>query len=217
MNNNEKYNTEDIKKGAQDAFNETKEVFKNLDVKSEAKATEGFLKDFIKNPLDAVNTSVSGGSKNFTLAVILVAIWIAAAFIIQFVQFVRFNHVGFLSIIQAIVGPALSIIVLSGIVMVFNKDTNKSITDLITIITITRIPIIAVTVLNILSVISIQFFRLTSPVSTFASVISTILLYFAVKKTLGEENDSKFFITFAKIYGLFVVLRFLLTFLEIGI
>lgn len=213
MNNGQNFNTDDLKKGAQEALNDTKKAFKNLDVKNEAKATENFLKDFAKNPLTGVLNAVDNGSKNFTLAIVLMVIWIAAVVVRQLIFTLRFRGVGFLSIFQAALGPIFTVLILAGLVVVFTKG--KSLTDMIAIVTIAKIPTIVGAVLSILPAITITALNLTMPIASYLTHLSVILLFFALRNVFKAPTESKFFMTFVKIYGLYWVANFILSFLGI--
>lgn len=220
-NNESKYNTEELKSGAKDTLDETKEVLKNLDVKTEAKATENFLKEFIKQPLDAVLQVANSGKKHLSLALVLVLISTAAAIIQRISQIfswnLRWTFSNIFSIPRAAIAPVLGLLVISVIVIILKENNKKSLADIITVVTIAHIPNVIASVISLLTVISSQASRITTPISGLASVLSIVLLYFSLKTVSGEENDSKFFMTFFKIYGLFVVVRFILSFLEIWI
>jgi len=213
---------EELKQGAKETFNQTKEAIKNMDVKAEAKATQNFLLNFVKNPIDVLTNEVNTGSTSLNLAIVLNAIWIIAAGIMQFRTFwnVRNNqwsNVGFLSVIQAALAPLIGVLVMSVILLVLNKGTKKSLTDIIKIVTITRIPRIIASVITILNILSNQAWRITAPISSFANAISLILLFFAIKALYNEESNSRMFKNFIIVYGLYVLARFVFSFFNFSI
>jgi len=213
---------EELKQGAKDTFNQTKEAIKNMDVKAEAKATQSFVLGFIKNPVEILADEVRTGSTSLNLAIVLNAIWIIAAGIMQFRTFWnlrnnQWSDVGFLSVIQAALAPLIGVVVMSVILFVLNKGAKKSLIDIIKIVTITRIPRIIASVITILNILSNQAWRITSPISSFANAISLILLFFAIKALYNEESDSKMLRNFVIVYGLYVLARFMFSFFNFSI
>jgi len=211
-----KYNTDELKQGAKDTYNETKEVFKNIDFKAEAKATQGFLKEFLKNPFNGV-VQATRSKGNLTLALMLNLIWLVAVMAIQLQNFIRWNHIGFLSVIQAAIAPAIGIIVMAILVLMVNKNKNKNLTNVICVITVTRIPRIVAAVVSLMTMLSVEAFRITSPFSAFMNGLSIVLLYVAMKEMSREVEEGKFFMIFAKAYAFYFVARFALSFVGINI
>ena len=56
MAENEKISvdTEDLKNETKDTVNQVKETIKNVDLKKDAEATKGFVKEMFLNPIEAV-------------------------------------------------------------------------------------------------------------------------------------------------------------------
>lgn len=211
-----KFNTDELKQGAKATYNETKEALKNINLKDEAKATEGFLKEFLKNPFNGV-VQAAGSKGNLTLAIVLNAIWMAAVGIVQIRNFIRWNHVGFLSIIQVMLAPLIGIIVMAAIITVVNKNNNKNLTDILSIVTITRIPVIVASVLWLLTILSVEAVRILAPIASFASGVSILLLYVAMRTMSKEQNESKYFMIFVTAYCFYFAASFILSFLGIHI
>lgn len=211
------YNTEELKQGAKDAFNDTKEALKNIDFKAEAKATEGFLKEFLKNPFNGVIQAVRTKGNDLTLALMLNLIWLLTVGVIQLQNFIRWNHIGFLSVIQAAIAPLVGVIVMAILILAVNKNKNKNLTDVISVVTITRIPRIFAAVISLTTMLSVEAFRITVPITAFASGLSIVLLYVAMREMSTEAEESKLFMIFAKAYALYFVARFALSFVGITI
>ena len=54
MEENNKINTEDLKKETKETVNKVKETIKNVDFKEDTKATKGFLKEMFSNPFEEI-------------------------------------------------------------------------------------------------------------------------------------------------------------------
>jgi len=230
-NNNENNNefsvdTEQFMSETSATVQETKEAIKNLDVKKEAAATQGFMMNFFKDPV--TNVKVAPDAPNlFIMAVFLNLIWMVASVasvIPAFIDSIRFWHWSITNVLQQIwniigaaIAPTLGIIVLALLIMAFNKNNKKSLTALISTVTIVYIPSIIASVFELTNIISFQMFRITVPFSRFAFALSAVLLFFAMKAIFQENDESKFFMTFVKVFGIYFAVRFGLSFLGIWI
>lgn len=219
MENNEfNVDTEQLKNETSATVNQTKEALKNLDVKKEVEETQGFLKDFLKDPVTHVKRAADK-PELFGMAIFLNLILIVASLIPVIANILRWTHHGrnfiqqFWHIVSSAISPTVSIIIFAVLIMAFNKKNEKSLTSLITAVTIARIPSIIAAVITILTILSSEMFRITTRISSFASVLSIILLFFATKRIFDEQDESKFFISFAKIYGIYFIARFILSFI----
>lgn len=219
MENNEfNVDTEQLKNETSATVKDTKEALKNLDVKKEVEATQGFLKDFFKDPVTHVRIATDK-PELFGMAVFLNIIWIIALLVPVITDVIRWSHHGrnfvqqLWHIVSSVITPTVAIIVLAVLIMAFNKEKKKSLTTLITAVTISQIPSIAASVIGILTILSHEMFRITIRVSGFATALSVILLFFAAKEIYNEDDDSKFFISFAKLYGAYFIVRFALSFI----
>ena len=217
-NNDFNVDTEQLKSETSATVKDTKEALKNLDVKKEVEATQGFLKDFLKDPVTHVKKAADK-PELFGMAVFLNLIWIAALFVPVITNVIRWPHHGrnFIEqlwhIVSSVIAPTVGIIVFAVLIMALNKGSKKSLTGLITAVTVARIPSIVASVIAILTILSTEMFRITTRVSSFASVLSIVLLFFATKEIYNENDDSKFFVSFAKLYGVYIVARFILSFI----
>lgn len=211
-----KNNIDELKQGAKETYGETKEALKNMNFEDELKATEGFLKEFLKNPFNGV---VQAAEKrgNLILAIVLTIFWMFASGMARFINFFRWSHVSFFSIFQMMFAPLIGIIVMSAIILVFNKNKNKNLTDILSIVVVTRIPLIVATILSLLTIFSSEATRLTSPISAFANGISILLLYVAMRTMSEEKDEGKYFMIFLVAYGVYFVARFIISFLGIHI
>lgn len=233
--NNEKINTEEIKMEAESAAKEVKEAVKNADIKKDVTATKGFISNFFKNPIQEIE-SVANSSKNqfLKIAIIVLVIWLVATFIgkvidifqsysyvsnmyINFGTFLKTSVNNIFSVIKAVITPLLSLAILSGIIYIMLKDKKKPFIQVATSIVIAKIPVVLATVVSLLEIFGNQVYKITSPFSSFCSMISTVLLYFTIKALYGEKEDNNFIKKFAIIIGIFFIVRFIISFFGIYI
>lgn len=208
--------SEEIKNEAKQALSDAKDVIKNLDVKEEMKATENYLKTFVKNPIEGIRQSVVLGDKNFTMAIVLNLIWMIARGLRQLIHVIRFTHVNFATVFTEAVGSSLGVIVLSATIYFVSKSKGKNLKDLLCIITIARIPVILFSVIQLLTIISQDVTRILSPFSLMATALSLIFIFFAIKN-VEKESDEVTIKFFVKGYGLYLIVRFLISFLNVTI
>ena len=98
-----------------------------------------------------------------------------------------------------------------------NKKEKKSLATIITSITIAKIPTIFASVVNLLTIFSVSAYKITSPIASLCSVVTTILTYFTIKAIFNEEQNSKFLKTFVIIEAIYYVAYLIISFLEIYI
>lgn len=219
MENNEfNVDTEQLKSETSTTVKETKDALKSLDVKKEVQETQGFLKDFFKDPVTQVKKA-SDAPELFGMAIFLNIIWIVALLVPVIANLIRWTYHGrnFIQqlwhVVSSVISPTVGVVIFAVLIMALNKENKKSLTALITTVTIARIPVIIASVIAILTILTNEMFRITTRISGFASVLSIVLLFFATKEIFNEDDDSKFFVVFAKIYALYFIARFILSFL----
>ena len=92
------------------------------------------------------------------------------------------------------------------------NDKKKKYLTILTTTIIAQIPVIIASIISLLGYISTQARMVTSSISGFCSVISTVLVYFAIKALHSENDDDKvtktFIITMAIYYGIALILKF---------
>ena len=207
MNNEKKLDTEEIKKETVEAAKQVTETIKNVDLKKDAKEAKGFVTAMIKDPFAKIKEIAEDKeNKNLKMAIVFIIVWTVAVFIkalsVKYWSFsALFNNV--LSLVKTIIAPALGILVLSGIIYVMNKKEKKSILSLVTSITIAKIPTILAAVLSLLTIIGSGVSKITSPISSLCSIITTILTYFTIKEIMKEEDNSKFIKTFVIVEAIY--------------
>ena len=221
--NNQEYSVdaEELKNETVDAVKQVKESMKNVDVKEEAKATKGFLIEMFKNPLEKIKEIANDSTnKYFKTAIVLVIIWVIVALIdvISFKYF-SWNYFGkmILSYVKTIISPVLIVFVMSLITYIMNKNSKKSLITIITTITTVKLPVIVAKVISLLTLISSNASAITSRVSSLCSVISTVLLFFAIRELFGEEDEKIIFKNFVIIEVIYKVVSLVVSYLGIYI
>lgn len=225
-NEEQNVNTEELKKETVDTVNQVKETIKNVDIKNDAKAATGFVSSMFKDPFATIKQIVNDSSnKHFKTAIIFIIVWMVAALVSSlfggYYSLSRFSfNLAFkqiLSIVKAVIAPALSIVILSGIVYFMNKENKKSMITNITAIVTAKIPVIIASVVSLLTIIDSKVSLVTSPFAALCSVISVVLTYFTTKTIFGEEQNSKFFKKFVIIEAIYYVAYILVSLLGIYI
>ena len=204
-------------------FNEAKEKMKNIDFKAEAETGKGLLKKLFKNPLEAIK-EISQDSENnfFKTAILLVAIWAIIVFAKQLIYYItskytKFSGSNILTLVKVTIAPICRILALTLSVYIVNKKSKRSFITIITAMTVAKIPVIISSLFGFLTYISHKITSITNPIGALLSVISTVLVYFAVKFLSNEENDSDALKSFIKVEAIYYIICFALSFLEINI
>lgn len=210
---------EEIKSETKSTVNDVKESIKNVNIKDDAKITSNFVISMFNKPLETLK-KIANDSKNsnFKNALILILLWLVAIAISRIAGFhwvFRFAGKNFMSLLKGLITPILGILVFSCIVYFIKKTSRKSLTTIITTITIALVPNIIVSVIALLSIFSSNFNQVISPLSAFASTITIVFEYFAIKALIGESENSKFIKTFMAIQGIYFICYFAISFLGI--
>ena len=215
--------SEELKKEATDTVNQVRDTIKNVDIKKDSIETKSFIVNMFKNPLGKIKEIVDKDtSKYFTYAIIILAIWVVAKLISRSFSFSHiwgFSNVGSAILLILISGitPIVSILVMSLIVFIMNTKNKKQLTTVITAVISASIPLVISAVVSLLTIFGTKASILTTPFSGFCNVISTILMYFAIKSIFGVEKNSEFIKKFVIIQGIFYIVYIVLSFFEIYI
>lgn len=223
--------SEEIKKEAEKTIKEVKETIKNTDLKKETKAAKDFLKDFFKNPIEGIKKSTSDSKNKFLkIAILILFVWIISIFMKDIVYIIsdslfgRFTNIQYLikyifsnllDIIKDLIAPVISVGVLAGLVYAFKKNKNKSFLNITSTILIAKIPVVIASITSLLTIIDTQILKITSLFTNFCSIISTILLFFAIKEILEEKENEKYFWKFTLIIGIFYIAKLIFSYLGI--
>ena len=203
--------SEELKKETANTVNQVKDTIKNVDIKKDSVGTQGFIKEMFKNPLETIQEIVSKNTgKYLTYAIIILAIWVIAELVSRSFSF---NHIWGLSniggalwsIFIAGVTPIISILVMSLIIFLLNKNNKKQLTTIITVVIAASIPLALASVVDLLTVFSTKISLVTIPFAKLCNVISIILMYFATKSILGVEKNSEFVKKFATIEAIYFI------------
>lgn len=224
-NEEQAVNTEDLKKETVDAVNQVKDTIKNVNIKNDAKEATGFVASMFKDPFATIKQIADDKTnKFFKMAIIFVAIWMVAEFLDATLAVVLSKYwtgslavERILRIVKYTLAPVISVLALSGIVYLMNKENKKSIITTATSIAIAKIPVVLASVVSLLTLISSNASPLVSRFSSFCSVVSIVLVYFSTKALFGEEQNSKFIKKFVVIYAIYYVVSLVFYYLGIYI
>ncbi len=223
--NEQKQSTNELKKETVEAVNQVKETIKNVDIKNDAKEATGFVTSMFKDPFSTIKSIAEDKSnKNLKFAIIFVIIWVLAEFINAMLNVVlsrywtgRLVASRLLSIVKITIAPIITILVLSCIIYLMNKENRKSILTTITSVVIAKIPVVFASIINLLTLISSNATPLTSRIGSFCSVVSIVLTYFSTKALFGTEQNSKFIKKFILIYAIYYLISLVIYYLGIYI
>lgn len=224
-NQEQSVNTEEIKKETAEAVNQVKDTIKNVNIKNDAKEATGFVASLFKDPFGAIRQIAEDNTnKFFKMAIIFVAIWMVAEFLDATLAVVLSKYwTGSLAverifrIIKYTIAPLISVLALSGIVYIMNKDNKKTLITSVTSIAVAKIPVVIASVVSLITLISSNASPVVSRFSSFCSVVSIVLVYFSAKALFGEEQNSKFIKKFVVIYAIYYVISLLFYYLGIYI
>lgn len=210
----------------------TNEKEKNTNFKNEANEAKNFFVDFFKMPLSKIEKIVSSPKSFLKIAIIILVSWIifecigsiieiAKSYSVSpyytFGMFMRNSISDFFEILIAILIPAISVAALSGIIYLFMKDKKKNYLTIIISILVAKIPVVIASFVSLFGYINSQVNVITRTFSDFCYVISTILVYFAIKALYSEKDDDNTIKTFLIVMAIFFVVVLLLRFFGINI
>lgn len=161
--------------------------------------------------------------KYLKTSIVLLVVW-AVAILIGALDFGLFDYFSWklfgktiLNYVKAILAPIVSVVVMSIILFLMNKKDKKPLTTVLSTITVTQIPAILAEIVGLITVISSNAIKITSRVTSLTSIISTVLMYFAIKNLYGEDDEKTAFNTFVIIQAIYVVTELLVSYLGIYI
>ncbi len=211
---------EELKNETVNTVNQVKDTIKNVNIKNDAKETTGFVKSLFTNPFETFEKIVKDNSnKYFKYALILIIVWMVARFVSSAVSYSALARISswknFTSILRTVAFPLISVVVLGLVTFLLNQKEKKSLVSILTLVITAKIPTIIASVVSLLTLISYKVSDITSAFSSFCSVISTVLTYFALKALFKEEGNSKFLKTFIAIEGIYYVIYAVLSLLRL--
>ncbi|MBO5004116.1 MAG: hypothetical protein J6D03_02465 [Clostridia bacterium] len=225
-NQNQNINAEEIKKEAKETVNQVKDSFKNVDVKQETEKAKNFFSGIISTPIKKISEIAHDKSNNFfKTAIVLLVLWVLIAGFQQVASIIGtifkfgFKYISFsdfFGIAKAVITPLLEIVILSGIVYLFQKQNKKSFLTVVNTIVASYFPIVIAKVVGLLNLIS-GASRITSPITGLLGVISLVFTFFAIKELSDEKDNDKAVKQFVIIEAVYYVVAFILSFLKLYI
>ena len=220
-NNEQRVNTEEIKKETVDTVNQVRDTIKNVDFKKDTKEATGFVSKMFKDPFGTIEEIAKDKeNKYLKMAIILIIVWMAAKLIRTLINRTWLPSRIFpivLSVIKVTIAPTIGIIVLAGIIYFMNSKAKKSLSTTITAVTVAQIPRIIASIVSMLTIISSSISTITSPFASLCTVISTVLTYFTMKDLFEEKENSQFIKTFVIVEVIYLVADIVFGLLGIGI
>ena len=219
-NENVNSNESDLKSQAKDAIKQAKEEFKKTNVKEQTEGGKNLIKNLISSPIETMKEIINDEhNKYMVLALVIVVIWAISQGLREILDPICFTYYkfSFLGLIKAILSPVLKVFVMTGIIYTLNKGKIKSFMSTLIPVAISRIPLVISSILGLLYYISSKVTYITSPIGSILSIMSTMLLFFAVKESFGEEDNEKALKLFIKIEAIYYIFDFVLSFLGISL
>lgn len=233
--NNEQVNSEEVKKETAEPIKEVQQNVKNSNIKNEVNDITVFFKNFFKSPIEEID-KVAKSSKNqfLKISIIILVVWLVAHFIIAVVNvfqsyslvsslyysfgtFLRNSVNNVFSVIKSVVTPFISLAVLCGIIYFVTKNKKKSFMNVVTSVVVAKIPVILSTVVSILGIFGSQTYNIINTFSGFCSIISTVLVYFAIKSLHEEKDDNIAIKKFVVVMGIFYIVKFVVSFFGLSL
>ncbi len=210
----------ELKNEASKTVNQVKDTIKNTNIKEDSIEAKNFVKEMFSKPTLKIKEVVEDTTqKTLKYAIIILVVWT----VVVLSKTLFFSGVmsmpggtAILSIIKTLIQPALIILLMSAIILMLSKQNKKSLTTIISTITIAHIPVVISSIITYLNYLGGEVIRITSPISSFCSLISIVLTYFAVKFLLDKDDDEAIK-SFALVEIIYLAVAFVLTFLGIYI
>ena len=219
-NLNGTFDTERLKTETASTVNQVKETFKNVNIKQDSIETKNFVIEMFLKPVDKIKEVIEDNTgKTFKYAIIMIAIWVLAIVIDECFKIKGFSYLNgtvIWNLVKTIIVPVISILVISVIILLLSRQNKKSLTTIITSVTIANIPQIISAIISLLIYASYQAYKIILPISTFCTLMTTVLTYFAIKY-LFDKNDSDSIKTFALVEVIYIIMGFILSYLGITI
>ena len=194
-------------------------------VKKENNESKNFFPNFFKTPYDEIKKVAQSPKSYFIIILVSFLSWIAANLIGGIISIVDHMLNGYysnilmyfknsfddiLDLFVSILTPAIIISVLSLIIYLFMKNKKKNYLAIASTLIIAYIPDISASIVSFLGYINYNIAKLTNTYSSFCSVITAVLTYFAIKSLYSEEDDNKSTITYLITMGIYFGFVFIL-------
>lgn len=220
MAENEKVSvdTEDLKKETKETVNQVKETIKNVNLKDDAKATKGFVKEMFSNPIEAVKRASSGEEGILKKVIIIVLLHIVVMCAYKIIEVIRNNGITQIlfhldEIIWYSTKPLVSIILFSLIIYIMNKNNKKTLTVIASTMVVATIPLVIFDLLELIRMVThgvsaVAIF--TNSLSTMFFGIYIIIAYFGMKEIFGITEENKAIKKFSLVQLIVAALLFVL-------
>lgn len=194
-------------------------------VKKEINESKNFFPNFFKTPYDEIKKVAQSPKSYFIIILVSFLSWIAANLIGGIISIVDHILNGYysnilmyfknsfddiLDLFVSILTPAIIISVLSLIIYLFMKNKKKNYLTIASTLIIAYIPVISASIVSLLGYINYNIAKLTNTYSSFCSIITAVLTYFAIKSLYSEEDDNKSTITYLITMGIYFGFVFIL-------
>lgn len=199
---------------------------KNSNSESATSAVKEFFVNIFKTPYDEVKKVSQAPKKYWIVVVIIFATWILAQLIGGIISIVsnvmdaqywtsatyfRNSFKEILSMFTAILTPAVIIAVISLIIFLLMKNKRKNYLAIASTLIVAYAPVATASVISLFGFINNSIYKFTDSYSGLCSILTAVLVYFAIKALYEEKDDNKaiktFFITMTIYYALVFILR----------
>lgn len=197
---------------------ETKEPTKNTNVKKDYSANKNFFKNFFKTPYDEIKNVAKSPKSYFIIILVSFITWIVVELIGGIINIVdnmvngwysnifmyfKNSFSDILDLFISILSPAIIIASISLIIYLFMKNKKKNYMTIASTLIVAYIPVISASIISLLGYINYNVAKLTNTYSSFCSVVTAVLTYFAIKALYSEEDDNKATITYLITMGIY--------------
>lgn len=220
MAENEKISvdTEDLKNETKDTVNKVKETIKNVDLKKDAEATKGFVKEMFSNPIEAVKRASSGEEGILKKVIIIVLLHIVVMCAYKIIEVIRDYGITQIlfhldKIIWYSTKPLVSIILFSLMIYIMNKNNKKTLTSIVSTMVVATIPLVIFDLLELIRMVTYGVSAVaifTNSLSTMFFGIYIIIAYFGMKEILGITEENKAIKKFSLVQLIVAALLFVL-------
>lgn len=220
MAENEKISvdTEDLKNETKDTVNKVKETIKNVDLKKDAEATKGFVKEMFSNPIEAVKRASSGEEGILKKVIIIVLLHIVVMCAYKIIEVIRDYGITQIlfhldKIIWYSTKPLVSIILFSLMIYIMNKNNKKTLTSIVSTMVVATIPLVIFDLLELIRMVTYGVSAVaifTNSLSTMFFGIYIIIAYFGMKEIFGITEENKAIKKFSLVQLIVAALLFVL-------
>lgn len=204
--NNFSVDTDELKNETKETMNQVKDTIKNVNIKEDSVATKNFVTEMFKSPCEKIKEILEDTAGNFLkFAIIIIVVYLLSEALDTFItvanlgKWAKFGY-KFKLVITSVLLPLLRILIPAVTILIMNKNNKKPLTTTICAVTASRIPVIISSLVYLLDKTKVKYISyITSPIGTLCAALSYVLLFFVVKYSFDEKNDSQALKKFAVI------------------